>query len=239
MVSIVFILTALVVYAYFFKDGFIKPEYIFYLGIATIFFAVLFLVSTIGLLKGEKKTVEAVYIKDTLEEPAETCTETITTVDLPKKQEFADSQGSAGIMLSALAFVFFLLGALWALSYRQDTNIGLGFTIPTMPYVQYFPILAIASGISLLSMFFFIAIYYRSKPVVVSLESSNQTEYSKRGVGVSQIRCGSCGTMNNIDSVYCKKCANRVNISEIQCGSCGAKNDIDALYCKKCANRFR
>ena len=30
-----------------------------------------------------------------------------------------------------------------------------------------------------------------------------------------------------------------VDKSIIKCGECGTLNDIDAIFCKKCANRFR
>jgi len=30
-----------------------------------------------------------------------------------------------------------------------------------------------------------------------------------------------------------------VNTSQIKCGSCGTMNDIDAVFCKKCGNNLR
>jgi ribosomal protein L40E len=29
------------------------------------------------------------------------------------------------------------------------------------------------------------------------------------------------------------------NVSQIQCGSCGTMNDLDAIYCKKCGSQFK
>lgn len=55
--------------------------------------------------------------------------------------------------------------------------------------------------------------------------------------------CPNCGTMNASDSVYCKKCGNRMAadwfsaaaaVTGKACRACGTENPSDHLYCKKC-----
>lgn len=35
---------------------------------------------------------------------------------------------------------------------------------------------------------------------------------AEKGTGVSQIRCGNCGSMNDLDAVFCKKCGQRFRV---------------------------
>jgi hypothetical protein len=50
--------------------------------------------------------------------------------------------------------------------------------------------------------------------VVGSAKDEEDTPISKEplrvGPGVSQIRCGKCGTLNDLDAVYCKKCGSQL-----------------------------
>jgi len=55
-------------------------------------------------------------------------------------------------------------------------------------------------------------------------------------VNVSQIQCGSCGTMNDIDAVFCKKCGNQFsNMGKIEQTTSKEESEWDKLI-KNCSN---
>lgn len=233
---ITLILGSLIVYSYFFKDGFIKPENVVDLGFATIFFAAVSLISAAVYLylKGEEKTVKAIHNQDVLEKPAKAHSDPITMPNYTIEQKREDKPVSMGVWASILALLFSVLLALGAWNYTEMVGFG-GISVPINSLRPLAGVFIIGAFISLAGLLYSITVYSKKEKTVVVPYSASINS----AAGISQIRCGTCGTMNNVDSVYCKKCANRVNVSEIQCGICGTMNDIDALYCKNCANRFR
>jgi hypothetical protein len=48
----------------------------------------------------------------------------------------------------------------------------------------------------------------------------------------ARVDCASCGTSNERDAKFCKKC--RARLDRVACPSCRASNEPDAAFCKKC-----
>jgi ribosomal protein L40E len=63
-----------------------------------------------------------------------------------------------------------------------------------------------------------------------------------RNESLMTLACGSCGSSNDPDAVYCQTCGKRLeeetdNVqppSELTCTSCGTKNKAQASFCKQC-----
>jgi hypothetical protein len=51
---------------------------------------------------------------------------------------------------------------------------------------------------------------YAGSTKIVGGETATLSRPTPMVANVSQIRCGSCGTMNDIDAVFCKKCGNHL-----------------------------
>ena len=51
---------------------------------------------------------------------------------------------------------------------------------------------------------------YAGKTQTVAGETATLSRPTPMVTNVSQIQCGSCGTMNDIDAVFCKKCGNHL-----------------------------
>lgn len=58
--------------------------------------------------------------------------------------------------------------------------------------------------------------------VMVAIQRYAETLYFKPRL------CSGCGTANERDSLYCKRCGS------IFCSRCGTANERDSLYCKRC-----
>jgi hypothetical protein len=47
-----------------------------------------------------------------------------------------------------------------------------------------------------------------------------------------RVACPACGTGNEPDAAFCKKC--RARVSRVACSGCATSNEPDATFCKKC-----
>jgi len=126
------------------------------------------------------------------------------TSDSHENQVSTNSPSNVGASVSALALVISALGAIAVWSYRENFSLGYGVSIPLYPYRPYVAIFAIAAFVSLGGLLYSLAVSSRTQ---AARTVSFQREYAQEETGASQIRCGTCGTMNDLDAVFCKKCA--------------------------------
>jgi len=118
-------------------------------------------------------------------------------------EEQTSDLGALGIMVSLVAFLICIVSSVYLWNYDIGYTI-LGTHIPIFAYRSYVGIFAIGAFVSLGGLIFSLSVNSKqSKSQVIS----NPVQSVKFDDGISQIHCGSCGTMNDIDAVYCKKCA--------------------------------
>ncbi len=112
---------------------------------------------------------------------------------------------STGVTISIIALLIsvFFAFALW----NYDGSFSLyGISIPVYPYRPYASIFRIAAFILLAGLIFYLA--YNHRPKEIRIIQNVAYDAQPRRTGLSQIKCGTCGTMNDIDAVYCKKGVN-------------------------------
>jgi len=91
--------------------------------------------------------------------------------------------------------------------YYSDSMGIMGATYYLYPYRAYVGIFAIGAFIGIAGLIYSLASGSKRQ---VTHEVTNLVQNVQAGAGVSQIICGNCGTMNDIDAVYCKKCGNQL-----------------------------
>jgi len=144
-----------------------------------------------------------------------------------------DEGNSAGILVSAIALLFCIVLAVGAWNYSEELYSGFGVSVPFYPYRPYVSIFVISAVVSLGALLYSVtASSTRNKASMVPIHR----EYVQEGVGISQIRCGSCGVMNDLDAVYCKKCGNQFK-SEAKTERMKSAEDSEwDRTIKKCSN---
>ena len=51
------------------------------------------------------------------------------------------------------------------------------------------------------------------------------------------MKCAACGTLNDADALYCKRCGVKLGGAN-HCPGCDAEVDADALFCSKCGTEI-
>ena len=113
---------------------------------------------------------------------------------------------SWGTIVSFLVLVICALAAVYVWSYEGSYRMY-GYSIPLYPYRPYVSIFAIGAFIGLGGLLFSLAI--GSKRQETLLVSNSFQNFQEVG-GASQIICGNCGNLNDIDAVYCNNCRNQL-----------------------------
>lgn len=114
---------------------------------------------------------------------------------------------SGGVIASFVVLVICALVAVLVWNYPERHGI-LGYTYELYPYRPYVSIFAIGAFIGLGGLLYSLAVGSRKQE---TNQVPNLVQNVQVGAGVSQIICGTCGSMNDIDAVYCKKCGNQLS----------------------------
>jgi hypothetical protein len=111
---------------------------------------------------------------------------------------------SAGVIASGLVLLICIIGTVYVWNYKEDVGNAL-FSVSLYPYRPYVSIFAVGAFISLGGLLYAIIVGSKQQ----NSQPQQQVINIQVGTSMSQIRCGNCGTMNDIDADYCKKCANK------------------------------
>ena len=131
--------------------------------------------------------------------------------------------------ISTFIFIGFLVAALFAYFYPTSIDYGVLGKVPTYPFRQYLFPLGFGAGLFLL-----VAV----GSTLVSFQSERDArlvyvkcpECRKETYDPSYDYCPFCGTALPQKNVAGK--------GGKFCSSCGTKNESDAVFCKKCANKL-
>jgi hypothetical protein len=111
----------------------------------------------------------------------------------------------------------------WSVNTVQSTRVTLDYSVQPAGVLKG-NMTPIIIGLAIVVIVFILGIalilYFKSKKQIVSRKTtpapSNQpvqtmsvNEPKQTPVSKSEIKCGECGTINDLDAIFCKKCANR------------------------------
>jgi hypothetical protein len=131
--------------------------------------------------------------------------------------------------IATFIFIGFLIATVFAYFYQTTIDFGIMGKVPSYPFRQYLFPLGFGAGL-------FLLIAVGSTLVSFQAERDSRIVYVK----CSECRketydpdydyCPYCGT-----SLPQK---NTPGKEEKRCNNCGTKNDLDAIFCKKCSNKL-